>query len=99
MAKMGFVQVGGLGKDGQGMTLPIEVMKRPKSLGTGSRALKKSKKNWCFEVHTKGFGSKMIAKMRFVEGMRLGKDSQGIVNPLLPVRWPKALRIGRQMLH
>ncbi|CAM8938619.1 unnamed protein product [Rhodiola kirilowii] len=34
MAKMGF-SGGGLGKDGQGMAEPIEVTKRPKSLGLG----------------------------------------------------------------
>ncbi|KAL0559234.1 hypothetical protein IC582_003831 [Cucumis melo] len=119
MAKMGFVEGGGLGKDGQGMTHPIEVMKRPKSLGLGiefseastsaagdnqaswvssartrSGALEKSKRIGAFEVHTKGFGSKMMAKMGFVEGMGLGKDSQGIVNPLLPVRRPKARGLG-----
>lgn len=121
MAKMGFVEGSGLGKEGQGMAQPIEVMKRPKSLGLGvefsntdddppkssppksnpypsrSRPVKnKSQGIGAFEKHTKGFGSKMMAKMGFVEGKGLGKDSQGIVNPLLAVRLPKSRGLGAQ---
>ncbi|KAK9269680.1 hypothetical protein L1049_001458 [Liquidambar formosana] len=116
MAKMGFVEGGGLGKDGQGVAVPIEVIKRPKSLGLGVQfsetagdeasddfSKNKNKKDMArsesqriggFEKHTKGFGSKMMAKMGFVEGLGLGKDSQGIVNPLVPVRLPKSLGLG-----
>ncbi|XP_011084036.1 uncharacterized protein LOC105166393 [Sesamum indicum] len=125
MAKMGYIEGTGLGKDGQGMAQPIEVSQRPKSLGLGAevpeasgkssitqsrpnstgRSAKSSGTNvksaksdnhkfGSFEKHTKGFGSKMMAKMGFVEGMGLGKDSQGIVNPLLAVRRPKSMGLG-----
>lgn len=123
MAKMGYIEGKGLGKDGKGMTEPIEVIKRPKSLGLGmsfsesgeesemksrppSQRINKpssSKKVLgynralgigAFERHTKGFGSKMMAKMGFVEGMGLGRDSQGIVNPLVAVRLPKSRGLG-----
>ncbi|KAL7239604.1 hypothetical protein ACSBR2_005496 [Camellia fascicularis] len=128
MAKMGFTEGRGLGKDGQGMAEPIEVIQRPKLLGLGAQAAetsgnlsknenrqfgknetsgnlsKKENKQFgknetsqrfaSFEMHTKGFGSKMMAKMGFVEGMGLGKDSQGMVNPLVAVKFPKSRGLG-----
>ncbi|MCL7022413.1 hypothetical protein MKW94_021233 [Papaver nudicaule] len=140
MAKMGFVEGGGLGKDGQGIVAPVEAVKRPKSLGLGvefsptseaaedkpssssaprvktkartpnatrtpttTRTASTSRRSslsksapgiGAFERHTKGFGSKMMEKMGFVEGMGLGRDSQGIVNPLVAVRLPKSRGIG-----
>ncbi|KAI3987534.1 hypothetical protein MKX01_003220 [Papaver californicum] len=133
MAKMGFVEGGGLGKDGQGIVAPVEAIKRPKSLGLGvefsptldaaedkpsssatrvktkartpttTRTISTSRRSslsksapgiGAFERHTKGFGSKMMEKMGFVEGMGLGRDSQGIVNPLVAVRLPKSRGIG-----
>ncbi|XP_028754025.1 uncharacterized protein LOC114713519 isoform X2 [Neltuma alba] len=104
MAKMGYIEGGGLGKNGQGVAEPIEVIQRPKSLGLGVEfssnppvepARNKSSSNiGSFEKHTKGFGSKMMAKMGFVEGMGLGKDSQGITTPLAAVRRPKSQGLG-----
>lgn len=47
-----------------------------------------------FEAHTKGFGSRMLAKMGYTEGTGLGKDSQGIAQPLQAVKRPKSLGLG-----
>ncbi|KAK3025802.1 hypothetical protein RJ639_040708 [Escallonia herrerae] len=126
MAKMGYIEGGGLGKDGQGVAEPIEVFQRPKSLGLGAnipeaiitepkRVSQQPKSSGhrakapgiggrfakmefqqfaAFERHTKGFGSKMMAKMGFIEGTGLGKDSQGIQNPLVASRLPRSRGLG-----
>ncbi|CAA6672272.1 unnamed protein product [Spirodela intermedia] len=126
MAKMGFAEGGGLGRDGQGIVLPIEAVRRPKSLGlgvqfdggaaagddavvespagsgrkpprrapasggggkNGSRA-KDDRGIGSFERHTRGFGSKMMARMGYVPGSGLGRDAQGITAPLAAVKLP-----------
>lgn len=127
MAKMGFIEGTGLGKDGQGILQPVQAIQRPKSLGLGvefdseleaakarseplanarrelSRTRSEPRRNTrppemydcgTFERHTKGFGSKMMVKMGFVPGSGLGKDGQGIVNPLTAVRRPKSRGLG-----
>mgnify|MGYP002776192298 FL=1 len=47
-----------------------------------------------FEAHTKGFGSRMLAKMGFTEGSGLGKDKQGMAQPLQAIKRPKSLGLG-----
>lgn len=136
MAKMGFIEGGGLGKDGKGIAQPIEAVQRPKSLGLGldfsidtedpssssnnarrnipsssgkhvkrishgsggssDSARIRDKRLGAFEQHTTGFGSKMMARMGFVEGSGLGRASQGIVNPLVAVRRPRARGLGAE---
>ncbi|KAH7688376.1 G patch domain-containing protein 2 [Dioscorea alata] len=99
MAKMGFIEGGGLGKDGKGMVQPIEPTRRPKSLGLGVEYTEKTPDletpaTRSFEQHTKGFGSKMMMKMGFIPGTGLGKDAQGITTPLTAVRMPKSRGLG-----
>ncbi|GAA0163689.1 hypothetical protein LIER_19491 [Lithospermum erythrorhizon] len=135
MAKMGYVEGGGLGKDGQGIAKPVEVSQRPKSLGLGAevpeassnsakkeyhssgpdkpstrhkvnkepstrqKVIRESQSFGAFEQHTRGFGSKMMARMGFVEGTGLGRDSQGIVKPLEASRRPKGQGLGSSSRH
>ncbi|WOL13518.1 hypothetical protein Cni_G22288 [Canna indica] len=47
-----------------------------------------------FEMHTKGFGSRTMAKMGFVEGSGLGNEGQGMVQPIEVVKRPKSLGLG-----
>ena len=54
-----------------------------------TRALPYSGSMGSFQKHTKGSGSKMMARMGFVHGAGLGKDAQAIVHPLAAVRRPK----------
>lgn len=122
MAKMGFAEGGGLGRDGQGIVSPIEAVRRPKSLGLGvqfdggaaagddavveSAAVSRRKPPrrasraedgrgiGSFERHTRGFGSRMMARMGYVPGSGLGRDAQGITAPLTAVKLPKSLGLG-----
>uniref|UniRef100_A0A1J3EKT1 G patch domain-containing protein 2 n=1 Tax=Noccaea caerulescens TaxID=107243 RepID=A0A1J3EKT1_NOCCA len=136
MAKMGFIEGGGLGKDGKGIAQPIEAVQRPKSLGLGldfpagteepSPSSNNAKRNrssasgkhvkrishdtgggsgsagirdkrlGAFEQHTRGFGSRMMARMGFVDGSGLGRESQGILNPLVATRRPRARGLGAE---
>ncbi|CAH9084045.1 unnamed protein product [Cuscuta epithymum] len=65
-----------------------------KRVPNGRKAQEESQGFAAFENHTKGFGSKMMAKMGFVEGMGLGRDSQGITTPIHAVRRPKSQGLG-----
>lgn len=47
-----------------------------------------------FEKHTTGFGSKMLAKMGYVEGEGLGKRRQGMVEPIQAFSRPTRRGLG-----
>ena len=47
-----------------------------------------------FEKHTKGFGSRMLEKMGFVQGGGLGKDKQGTSHAIKPQMRKKGLGLG-----
>ncbi|CAM6107531.1 unnamed protein product [Calypogeia fissa] len=49
-----------------------------------------------FEAHTKGFGSRMMAKMGYREGLGLGRDKQGIAEPIEAIKRPRSLGLGAQ---
>ncbi|KAK6942233.1 G-patch domain [Dillenia turbinata] len=61
-----------------------------------SKAAGSVSKVGAFELHTKGFGSKMMAKMGYVEGEGLGKDGQGMAMPIDVVMRPKSLGLGME---
>ncbi|XP_051150601.1 uncharacterized protein LOC127265006 [Andrographis paniculata] len=50
-----------------------------------------------FEMHTTGFGSKMMARMGYVEGEGLGKDGQGMAEPIRVSIRPKSLGLGAEL--
>eukprot|EP00850_Spirogloea_muscicola_P013121 SM000087S23403 [mRNA] locus=s87:416115:419559:- [translate_table: standard] len=47
-----------------------------------------------FEVHTSGFGGRMLSKMGYVPGGGLGAQGQGLVAPIAAVQRPKSLGLG-----
>ncbi|KAG9456228.1 hypothetical protein H6P81_000736 [Aristolochia fimbriata] len=66
------------------------------SFSIGRSVVTNSLKLGLFEKHTKGFGSRMLAKMGFVEGSGLGKEGQGMVEPIEAIKRPKSLGLGVQ---
>ncbi|CAI7848031.1 unnamed protein product, partial [Closterium sp. NIES-53] len=50
-----------------------------------------------FEAHTRGFGSRMMAQMGFRIGSGLGKDKQGISEPVQAELRPKGLGLGARI--
>ncbi|KAK2632034.1 hypothetical protein EUGRSUZ_L02096 [Eucalyptus grandis] len=72
---------------------------KSKQSGRGASVRRTPQSIGAFERHTKGFGSRVMAKMGFVESMGLGKDSQGIVNPLAAVRLPKSRGLGTTLVR
>ncbi|KAJ3693399.1 hypothetical protein LUZ60_008879 [Juncus effusus] len=63
-------------------------------VGASKETIISTEKVGAFEMHTTGFGSKMLAKMGFLEGQGLGKDSQGMVKPIEAVQRPRSLGLG-----
>lgn len=49
-----------------------------------------------FEQHTTGFGSRMMAKMGFEPGKGLGRQGEGIAEPVQAEVRPRALGLGAQ---
>lgn len=47
-----------------------------------------------FEQHTRGVGSRLMARMGWVEGMGLGAQKQGRAEPVQALRRPKNLGLG-----
>lgn len=47
-----------------------------------------------FERHTRGIGAKLLKQMGYEDGCGLGKDNQGIVDPIQPKKWHKRAGLG-----
>ena len=47
-----------------------------------------------FEKHTRGIGAKLLEQMGYQAGTGLGRNKQGIVNPLQPEARPKRAGLG-----
>ena len=47
-----------------------------------------------FEKHTRGIGAKLLGQMGYQEGHGLGRNQQGIVDPLRPEMRPKHAGLG-----
>ncbi|KAI3790354.1 hypothetical protein L2E82_03330 [Cichorium intybus] len=84
MAKMGYVDGGGLGKDGRGISEPIQVIQRPKALGLGA------------ETPDTAFVDVRCNRLtgESSRGMGLGRGSQGMVDPIVACRLPKSRGLG-----
>ncbi|KAL3747866.1 hypothetical protein ACJRO7_016648 [Eucalyptus globulus] len=72
---------------------------KSKQSGRGASVRRTPQSIGAFDRHTKGFGSRVMAKMGFVKGMGLGKDSHGIVNPLAAVRLLKSRGLGATLVR
>ncbi|KAL3679240.1 hypothetical protein R1sor_022196 [Riccia sorocarpa] len=78
----------------------IEQMTRPRlpKVDPGSSVRQSTSTEFAvFEAHTTGFASKMMAKMGYVEGRGLGREKQGIAQPLEAVIRPKSLGLGARV--
>lgn len=47
-----------------------------------------------FEQHTRGIGAKLLKQMGYEQGRGLGKDNQGMVDPIQPRKWQKRAGLG-----
>ncbi len=53
-----------------------------------------------FEQHTTGYGSRMLARWGFSgQGAGLGRDQQGIAEPVAALMRPKKLGLGHNSAH
>ncbi|XP_076939372.1 uncharacterized protein LOC143608056 [Bidens hawaiensis] len=59
---------------------------------TNNKPVASSSNYGAFEMHTTGFGSRMMAKMGYVDGGGLGKDGTGISEPIEAIQRPKIAR-------
>ncbi|XP_020678885.1 uncharacterized protein LOC110097016 [Dendrobium catenatum] len=91
-----FVSCGIMQVDSAAETIPLN---SPERKPLAEVAETSSSKLGAFEMHTKGFGSRMLAKMGFIEGNGLGKSGQGMVHPIEPIKRPKSLGLGVEFVE